>query len=281
MLKPFSTAIRLITLAALAPLTQAGDTTTTWQVDFFDDFDTFNHEHWQDQLLWVNNEDQCYVREGQYSTRDVSNGTLKLRVVDLGRKRACFNWSKDGRQHPPSRYVAGRIASKNRKEFVGGRWTARLRIENSGENGMFPAWWLLGAQNNEPPIEENDENVCWPIKGSGEVDIFEHHSDGGPDHYAARIITGDNGECGKGDWQKHMLVHKTELARWHDYGFEWADTDVIFTLDGKEIFRIENAAAQLPEPFFAILNFAKINPAPMTSKSWAMEVDWVKHETRK
>jgi beta-glucanase (GH16 family) len=256
----------------------AEDSSERWKVDFFDDFDTFNHENWQDQLLWVNREDQCYVREGRFGTREVSEGTLKLRVVDLSKERVCFNWTKDGKQHYPTQYVAGRITSKNRKEFIGGRWTARLRVPNSGEDGMFPAWWLLGARNNEPPVEEPDESVCWPVIGSGEVDIFEHHSDGGPDHYAARIITNDDGECGGGDWQANMLVKKATLADWHDYGFEWSGNDVIFRLDGEEIYRIEDAAAKLPEPFFAVLNFAKIKPGSMMSERWVMEVDWVKHE---
>ncbi len=270
---------RLICLLALISVSSS-HASEQWTVDFFDDFDSFNHENWQDQLLWVNNEDQCYVREGQFGTREVSNGTLKLRVVDLGKERACFNWTKTGEQHPPSQFVAGRIASKNRKEFIGGRWTARLRVPNNGAEGMFPAWWLLGANNNEPPVEELDENVCWPVRGSGEVDIFEHHSDGGPDHYAARIIT-DDGGCGMGDWQANMLVQKATLAEWHNYGFEWSRDDLVFLLDGKEIHRIKDSAALLPEPFFAILNFAKIKPGPMKLKSWVMEVDWVKHETRK
>ena len=36
-------------------------------------------------------------------------------------------------------------------------------------------------------------------------------------------------------------------------------------------------AADFPEPLFAILNFAKINDAPMEGE-WVMEVDWVQHE---
>ncbi|MFT7259553.1 MAG: hypothetical protein ACI9MS_001415, partial [Glaciecola sp.] len=30
-----------------------------WQVDFVDEFDSFITENWQDQMLWVNSEDQC------------------------------------------------------------------------------------------------------------------------------------------------------------------------------------------------------------------------------
>jgi len=250
-----------------------------WEVDFFDDFDRFDPENWQDQILWVNDEDQCYVRDNLHGTREVSDGSLKLRVVDLGEPVACDNVDKFGARHPPTRYVAGRIASKNRKEFVKGRWTARLRVRDSGQPGMFPAWWLLGARNDEPPVEEEDENICWPMTGSGEIDIFEHHSDGGPDHYAARAIK-NLGYCGGGDWQQLMHVQEATLADYHEYGVEWDGSDLVFLLDGEPIYRSEGQGDQFPEPLFAVLNFAKIHPSPMTVRSWTMEVDWVKHERR-
>ncbi|GGA65146.1 beta-glucanase [Neiella marina] len=264
-------------LAAEANPATADDQQVEWKVDFFDDFDTFDPANWQDQILWVNNEDQCYVRDGAHNTREVSNGTLKLRVVDLGVKKPCDNIAKDGKQHPDTQYVAGRIASKNLKEFVGGKWTARLRVPNSGQNGMFPAWWLLGAQNNEPPVQEADETVCWPMVGSGELDIFEHHSDGGPNHYAARTIK-SLGHCDGGDWQAQMLVQEANLDEFHDYSVEWLGGDIIFRLDDVEVYRLKGEASALPEPFFAILNFAKINDGKMHVPYWEMEVDWVKHE---
>lgn len=253
-------------------------TASVWTVDFIDDFDRFNEDNWQDQILWVNNEDQCYVRDNLFNTREVSNGTLKLRVVDLGEKRPCDNIGKTGKKHPDTQYVAGRIASKNRKEFIKGKWTARLKVENSGQPGMFPAWWLLGALNNEPPVQEADETVCWPMTGSGEIDIFEHHSDGGPDHYASRAIK-SLGYCDGGDWQALMLVQKASLDEYHDYSVEWLGNDLVFRLDGEEVFRSVDQGDQFPEPMFAILNFAKINNSPMNA-DWVMEVDWVKHESR-
>ncbi len=256
------------------------NTNSTWQVDFFDDFETFNPENWQDQMIWVNNEHHCYVPNGEHGTREVSNGTLKLRVIDLGEPCECTNFDvKSGAQHPDTRYVAGRIISKNRKEFIKGKWTARLRVKDSGQPGMFPAWWLLGARNNEPPVEDDDETVCWPLTGSGAIDIFEHHSDGGRDHYAARAIV-SLGECQKGDWQGQMLVQAAKLGDWHDYSVEWEGSDLVFRLDENEVYRAEGHGDNYPEPMFAILNFAKINDSPMT-QNWEMEVDWVKHEYRK
>lgn len=250
-----------------------------WDVDFLDEFERFEPEHWRDQLLWVNDEQQCYVRDNRYDTRVVSDGTIKLRVVDVGTPVACEGTDKGGKVHPPSRYVAARIMSKNRREFVKGRWTARVRVQGSGQSGMFPAFWLLGARNNELPVRDADENVCWPLTGSGEIDVFEHHSDGGPDHYAARAIK-SLGTCGGGDWQALMHVQAAALATWHEYAVEWAGSDLRFLLDGAEIYRSVGQGDQFPEPLFAVLNFAKINSSAMTTPAWTMEVDWVKHERR-
>ncbi len=248
-----------------------------WKVDFFDDFDSFDDDNWQDQLLWVNNEAQCYLPDGELGTREVSDGTLKLRVINVGEPRPCDNLSKFGEQHPDTSYVAGRIASKNRKEFSRGRWTARLRVHNPGQEGMFPAWWLLGARNNEPPVQEEDENVCWPMPGSGEIDIFEHHSDGGPEHYVARIIE-NLGNCDGGDWENSQKYLKADLTEYHEYSVEWQGEDLVFARDGTEVYRLAGRADDFAEPMFAILNFAKINDAPMTGE-WVMEVDWVRHES--
>ncbi|MFT4630808.1 MAG: beta-glucanase (GH16 family) [Arenicella sp.] len=249
-----------------------------WNIDFFDDFNSFDENNWQDQMIWVNDEKQCYVPNNQHNTREVSDGTLKVRVVDLGEPRPCDNMDKHGNKHPDTQYVAGRIASKNRKEFIKGKWTARLKVENSGQPGMFPAWWLLGALNNEAPVQEPDETVCWPLTGSGEIDIFEHHSDGGPNHYAARAIK-SLGYCDGGDWQAMMLVQEAKLNEYHDYSVELDGENIIFRLDDVEVYRNADPDDQFPEPLFAILNFAKINGSAMTSNEWVMEVDWVKHET--
>jgi beta-glucanase (GH16 family) len=253
---------------------------TVWEVDFIDEFDTFNPDNWQDQRIWVNNETHCYVPNGNYRTREVSNGSLKLRVVKLDQKLECDNLDKHGKKHPDTKYVAGRIASKNKKEFVKGKWTARLKLSSSGEPSMFPAWWLLGAQNNEPPVQEEDENICWPMTGSGEIDIFEHHGD----HHKNRFTTGaikSLEECDKGDWWSLRKDFAVTLTEYHDYSVEWENSDLIYRLDGKEIYRNAGQGDKYPEPMFAILNFAKITDSPMTSDEWVMEVDWVKHEFRK
>ena len=250
-----------------------------WRIDFFDDFNFFNKNNWQDQRIWVNNETHCYVPNGEFNTREVSDGTLKLRVVEIGNKISCDNFDKQGNQHPDTKYVAGRIASKNKKEFIKGKWTARLRLHSNGEASMFPAWWILGAQNNEPPVQELDEYICWPTTGSGEIDIFEHHGDHQKNHYTAGAIK-NLGECGKGDWWSLRKGFDASLNDFHEYSVEWEGSDLLYRLDGKEIYRNIGLGDNYPEPMFAILNFAKITDFPMSGE-WVMEVDWVRHESRK
>lgn len=276
----FCTAILFTALVAVtysgANFSAEPDGTADWQIDFFDDFDSFNTSNWQDQMIWVNDEFHCYVPDNQYGTREVSGGSIKLKVVDTGEQRSCDNMDKHGTQHPPTQYVAGRIVTKNRREFIQGKWTARLKVEGNGKASMFPAWWLLGANNDEPPVQEKNEDVCWPLTGSGEIDIFEHHGDHGPDQFTTGAIK-SLGECDKGDWMSLRTDLKVELDEYHEYSVEWAGNDLVYRIDGVEVFRNVGEGVSYPEPLFAILNFAKITDSPMTGE-WTMEVDWVKHE---
>lgn len=255
-------------------------TSNLWKVDFIDDFDSFNQDNWQDQRIWVNNETHCYVPDNEFGTREVSDGTLKLKVVKIDKKYDCDNLDKFGEKHPETQYVAGRIASKNKKEFIKGKWTAKLKLWSNGEPSMFPAWWLLGAQNNESPVQEEDESICWPMTGSGEIDIFEHHGDHQKNHFTTGAIKSlDN--CDKGDWWTLRKGFDITLNEYHEYSVEWEGSDLVYRVDGKEIYRNVGQGDKYPEPMFAILNFAKITDSPMNVKEWVMEVDWVKHESKK
>ncbi|MBT3742926.1 MAG: family 16 glycosylhydrolase [Polaribacter sp.] len=250
-----------------------------WELDFLDNFDVFNTENWQDQRIWVNNETHCYVPDNEFGTREVSDGSLKLKVINIGTKRPCDNFDKHGKQHPETQYVAGRVVSKNKKEFIKGKWTARLKLESNGEPSMFPAWWILGAQNNESPVQEADENICWPLTGSGEIDIFEHHGDHQKNHFTAGAIK-NLGECDKGDWWSLRKGFDVTLNDYHEYSVEWEGSDLVYRVDDTEIYRNIGEGDTYPEKMFAILNFAKITDAPMKGE-WVLEVDWVKHEFRK
>ena len=127
-------------------------------------------------------------------------------------------------------------------------------------------------------MQEADETVCWPLPGSGEIDIFEHYGSNGVGHYAARMIV-HLGNCVEGDWESTQKVLTADLDEYHEYSVEWLEDDLVFRRDGVEVHRIIGRAAEISEPMFAILNFAKITSDPMAGE-WVMEVDWVKHEYR-
>jgi hypothetical protein len=267
----------------------------TFTQDFFDNFDgtSLNGSNWQAQVLWVNNELQCYDNNynegGQHKTLDVSGGSLKLRVVDSGTVSNCDNWDKNGAKHPNTRYKGARIASKNRKEFAGGKWTARLKMytwkyantigQPSGIAGMFPAWWLLGYRNNEAPVQESNENVCWPMTGSGEIDIMEHYGSGGQNRFTSRGIKSLN-YCNGGDWQTYQVSFNSDLSNFHEYQVEDTGADLIYRIDNGEVGRNYGIGGNYPEPMFAILNYAvKDTGMDGAYKEYAMEIDWVKHES--
>ena len=74
-----------------------------------------------------------------------------------------------------------------------------------------------------------------------------------------------------------MQVNEASLDDYHEYSVEWAENDLVYRLDGVEVYRNAGQGDNFPEPFFAILNYAKITDDSMTGE-WVMEVDWVKHE---
>ncbi len=261
---------------AIQTLVYDTQSTTGWKTNFFDDFHTFNPDNWQDQMIWVNNEKQTYVPSNEFGTREVSNGSLKLKVVNLGEKRTSNNFDKHGNRQPDTQFVAGRICSKNRKEFVKGKWTARLKLWGNGKPGMFPAWWILGARNNEPPVQQPDENIPWPLTGSGEIDIFEHHGESGRDRFTTGAIKSLGQD--KGDWWTLRTSVPVTLDDYHEYSVEWVGSDLVYRVDGVEVYRNVGEGDNYPEPMFAILNYAKISDATVDGE-WVMEVDWVKHES--
>ena len=75
-----------------------------------------------------------------------------------------------------------------------------------------------------------------------------------------------------------MKVIDADLNEYQIYSVEWLGDDLVYRLNEKEVYRNEGISHLYNEPFFAILNYAKIDPAPMEQSEWLMEVDWVKHE---
>jgi beta-glucanase (GH16 family) len=119
----------------------------------------------------------------------------------------------------------------------------------SGTQGLWPAFWLLGA---------NFPTVGWPA--SGEIDVMEHVGRLPNQVFStlhAPAYNGGNGDglpfTGTGDF----------AAGFHTYGMDWDAAHMTFLVDGTPFFTLTKAQVEatrgpwvFDHPFFVILNNA-------------------------
>jgi beta-glucanase (GH16 family) len=193
------------------------------------------------------------------------------------------NASLDGRgnlaivaRQDGDRYTSARLKTQDRYAQRYGRVEARIRLPAG--NGLWPAFWMLGANIGE---------AGWPA--SGEIDIMEnlgreptviHDSLHGPGYSGADSLTASM-TATPGAWHEDF----------HVFAAEWSPDSIAFFADGAEYarFRPGNlpAGAQwvFDHPFFVILNVAvgghwPGSPDGSTRFPQAMLVDYVRMYAR-
>lgn len=116
-----------------------------------------------------------------------------------------------------------------------GYFEIRARIPRG--KGLWPAIWLLPSTQQERP----------------EIDIMEIIGDA-PDVLEMHLHYSDE----KGQRRSVGASVKTVdlSADWHVYGLEWRSDAVIWYLDGKEMWRYQNAPGIPNEPMYLLLNLA-------------------------
>ncbi|CAL2104559.1 Endo-1,3(4)-beta-glucanase, family GH16-CBM6 lipoprotein precursor [Tenacibaculum sp. 190130A14a] len=180
---------------------------------------------------WGNNELQYYTDRPENVI--VQNGIL----IITARKEA-FNGSG---------YTSARIKTEGLFEEAYGRFEARIRVPYG--QGMWPAFWLLGNNCNEP-------GFTWP--NCGEIDIMEfrgqeptkiHGSVHGPGYSAGNAIT-----------KSYQLTNDRFDTGFHVFGIEWAPDYVNFYVDDvlyNQITREDVTGTWvLDHPFYIIINLA-------------------------
>jgi beta-glucanase (GH16 family) len=260
--------------------------TAGYRLIFADEFNagTLDRSRWnvEGPALWVNNELQAYVDSPETisfaNVAGADGGALVLKPV----RRAGFV-TPGGRR---TDYVSGRINTADKVDVIHGKVEARIRLPDA--MGVWPAFWLLGYGS-------------WP--DSGEIDIMENVGDkvGGRAWTNAAI----HGPGYSGDTpllQRFVFPAGEDVTGWHVYGVERTADAVIFTVDGREYYRVTRAMVELHGPWrfdrkqFLILNFALggVYPAKVNGVTapWqglpqatldrvdrgelAMAVDWVR-----
>lgn len=118
-------------------------------------------------------------------------------------------------------YTSGRISTCGALEFNHGRVEARIRVP-SGQ-GLWPAFWLVGAE--EP----------WPQHG--EIDIMESVNDMRAVDFNAHQPLDDGG-----DWELALPAARlpggtTWAGEFHVFAVDWTADELVWSVDGIELAR--------------------------------------------
>ena len=172
----------------------------------------------------------------------------------------------------PCQYTSGRINTAGKFSFTYGHVEARIKV--SGTQGLWPAFWLLGA---------NFPTVGWPA--SGEIDVMEHVGRLPNQVFSTLHAPAYNG--GNGDGQPFTGTGDF-AAGFHTYGMDWDAAHMTFSVDGTDFFTLTKAQVEasrgpwvFDHPFFVILNNAvggdfPGNPDATTVMPQRMLVDYVR-----
>jgi beta-glucanase (GH16 family) len=145
-------------------------------------------------------------------------------------------------------YSSARLNTKGKLEQMYGKFEARLKLPQGGR-GIWPAFWMLGADIDE---------VGWPE--CGEVDILEWRGSA-----RSTIISSLHGPgySGGNSYNDRYELPSESYGDYHVYTFEWTSLGVRWLIDGNE-FYVKNAESvraagqtwAYDHPFFLILNLA-------------------------
>ncbi len=169
-------------------------------------------------------------------------------------------------------YTSGRITTQGLLERTRGRFEARIKLP-AGQ-GLWPAFWLLGADIG---------SVGWPR--CGEIDVMEYR---GQEPRAIHGSLHGPGYSGGGALTRsHVLAQGGFDLGFHEFAVEWSESGITWLVDGYAYFRV--APTDLPpgstwvfdHPFFIVLNLAVGGrwvgaPDATTVFPQTMLVDWVR-----
>jgi hypothetical protein len=151
-------------------------------------------------------------------------------------------------ENPGSQYTSGRINTLNKFSFTYGHAEARIKV--SGTQGLWPAFWLLGA---------NFPTVGWPR--SGEIDIMEHVGKVPDSVYSTLHAPAYNG--GNGDGAPYTVAGSDFASAFHTYAVDWDASHMTFSVDGNSFLTLNKADVEatrgpwvFDHPFYLILNNA-------------------------
>ena len=237
--------------------------TLVWADEF--DGDELNPDNWNYQVEPAgrfNKEWQRYTDSKQNAY--IENGAMVIKAIH------------ESEEHGLDQYTSARMNTANKQAWKHGRVAARIQLPYG--NGMWPAFWMLGAN-----IDENGGDTPWPQ--TGEIDIMEFYGSKNNARIEANIHYANDENKHEAMGAKGIDLEEGIFAHnFHVFEMEWDDEKIVWYLDGKEYARqslAEQKYSEFHQPFFILLNIA-------VGGAWAeypdessifpqyMYIDWVR-----
>lgn len=255
-------------VAATAPPDEASDS-DGWELVWAEEFDGehLDRSSWNVELL-----PDPYNEELEYYTQRVdgvagANVWLEGGHLVLEARSEPFEHRK---------YTSGRINTQGKREFLYGRFAARIRLP--AETGTWPAFWLLGS---------NIDDVGWPR--CGEIDVMEGKGRL-PQWTSGALHRGPEPEKNHITAAEYVLPNGDFQSEFHVFSVEWEPNELRWFVDGVLFQTVTKAPDVEPaywpfdegHPFFIILNLAvggwfdRGHPPPAEMAPQRLLVDWVR-----
>lgn len=175
-----------------------------------EEFDTDgapNPSIWDYEIGTGPNGDGWGNQELQYYTNRPDNATIQNGVLLITAREESF----EGAQ-----YTSARLLTKDRFEQQYGRFEARIRLPFG--QGIWPAFWMLGADIDENP---------WP--GAGEIDIMEYR--GQEPTILIGSVHGPGYNGGNAISKEYTLENDRFDTGFHVFGIEWGPDFINYYVD--------------------------------------------------
>ena len=240
---------------------------SNWKLVWSDEFEdeNINKENWNFQEVEAgkfNDEWQRYTKSDKNAY--IEENCLVIEAIHESQK------------HGKDQYTSARLNTANKQSWKYGKFSARIKLPE-GE-GIWPAFWMLGAN-----INENGGDTPWPQ--CGEIDILELYGskDDGAIEVNAHYADSTDSHANMGA-KTYTLDQGKFSDDFHVFDLEWTKESLTWFVDGNQVGSMAIDTPQLSEfhkEFFILLNIAvggshAGRPDNTTEFPQKMIIDWIR-----
>ena len=238
-----------------------------WKLAWSDEFeqDTIDANNWNLQVVAAGrfkDEWQRYTNSSENAYID--NDCLVIKAVHKSEV------------HGMDQYTSARLNTANKHSWKYGKIAARIKLPKG--KGIWPAFWMLGAN-----INENGGDTPWPQ--SGEIDILELYGSKDDAVIEANLHYADESNSHAMMGAISCKLEQGIFAdSFHLFELEWNANRIAWFVDGQQFASASITADALSEfhkEFFILLNLAvggtyAGRPDTTTKFPQYMYIDWVR-----